>query len=156
MVIGRRHQPKAGHAARKARTARADAWAAELRPIIESLQSAGVTSLQGIARTLNERGIRTPRGKGQWQASQVWRLLARLEEGAEITPGGPRGVPVDKYYVVVTQSHGALWEWEIYRNNEPLPVRLWDGPYKSARAAEAGGRVALREFLENLDRLDGG
>jgi hypothetical protein len=78
MVIGRRHQPKPGAAARKARTARADAWAAELRPTIEALQAAGATSLEGIARTLNERGIRTPRGTGQWEPVQVWRLLARL------------------------------------------------------------------------------
>jgi hypothetical protein len=49
MVIGRRHKPKPGHAAGKARTARADAWAAELRPTIEPLQASGVTSLRGIA-----------------------------------------------------------------------------------------------------------
>jgi hypothetical protein len=66
------------------------------------------------------------------------------------------GLAVEKYHVVVTQSHVALWEWEIYRNNEPLPVRLRDGPYKSKSAAGAAGRIAIREFLENLDRLDDG
>jgi Recombinase len=39
--------------------------------------AAGVTSLRGIARALNDRGISAPRGHG-WQATQVRRLLARL------------------------------------------------------------------------------
>jgi hypothetical protein len=78
VVIGRRHQPKAAHAARKARTARANAWAAELAPIVADIQASGVTGLRGIARALNERGIPTPRGTGPWQPVQVWRLLARL------------------------------------------------------------------------------
>jgi hypothetical protein len=51
-------------------------------------------------------------------------------------------------------NHVALWEWESYRNNEPL--RLWDGPYKSKSAAGAAGRIAIREFLKALDKLDGG
>jgi hypothetical protein len=59
---------------------------------------------------------------------------------------------MDKYHVVVTQRHVALWEWELYRNDEPLPARVRDGPYKSARTAEAAGRAALREFLEALNR----
>jgi len=29
-------------------------------------------------RELNRRGIQTPRGKGEWQASTVSQLLARL------------------------------------------------------------------------------
>jgi hypothetical protein len=78
MVIGRRHQPKAGHAARKARTARANAWAAELAPIVADVPASGVTGLKGIARALNERGVATPRGTGEWEPSQVWRLLARM------------------------------------------------------------------------------
>jgi hypothetical protein len=65
-------------------------------------------------------------------------------------------VPADKYHVVVNQRYVALWEWEIYRNGEPLPVRLWDGPYKSKSTAGAAGRVAIREFLKALDQLDGG
>jgi hypothetical protein len=96
-----------------------------------------------------QRGTRYP-----LPAGKVENATADFEEGTEMTPGGPRGVPVDKYHVVVTQRHVALWDWEIYRNNEPLPVRLWDGPYKSERTAQAAGRVALREFLEALDRLD--
>jgi hypothetical protein len=71
-------------------------------------------------------------------------------------PGGPGTAPVDKYDVVVTQRHVASWEWEIHRNNEPLPVRLWDGPFVSAHAAKEAGTVALCELLETLDQLDGG
>jgi transcriptional regulator with XRE-family HTH domain len=56
-----------------------------------------------------------------------------------------------KYHVVVTQR-GLSWEWEIYRDGIPLPVPLWDGFYRSKSAAEAAGRIAIREFLEALDR----
>jgi DNA invertase Pin-like site-specific DNA recombinase len=61
-----------------ARIARADKRAADLRPTIEALQAAGTTSLRGIAAELNNRGIQTPRGKGEWQAGTVSQLLARL------------------------------------------------------------------------------
>jgi predicted flap endonuclease-1-like 5' DNA nuclease len=70
--------PVARHAARKARQARAAARAAKLAPVIEALQAAGVTSLNGIAVTLNERGVVTPTGGSRWHATQVRRVLARL------------------------------------------------------------------------------
>jgi hypothetical protein len=59
---------------------------------------------------------------------------------------------VDKYHVVVTRRQVASWEWEIYRNSEPLPDRMRGGPYKSVRTAESVGSVALREFLQALYR----
>jgi DNA invertase Pin-like site-specific DNA recombinase len=42
------------------------------------LQAAGARSLRAIARGLNERGIRTPRGTSEWKAGSVAQLLARL------------------------------------------------------------------------------
>jgi hypothetical protein len=69
----------ARRAAREARQARAAERAAKLAPIVKALQAAGITSLNGIAVSLNDRGIRTPRGR-QWHAKQVSRLLKRLAE----------------------------------------------------------------------------
>jgi hypothetical protein len=60
--------------------------------------------------------------------------------------------PVQMYHVVVTLRGLSSWEWEIYRNGKPLPVRLQEGPYKSKSEAGAAGRIAIREFLEALDR----
>jgi DNA invertase Pin-like site-specific DNA recombinase len=57
--------------------ARAAAKAADLAPIIGELRAAGVSSRSALAVNLNERGIPTPRGKGQWTATQVSRLLER-------------------------------------------------------------------------------
>jgi len=57
---------------------RADARAADVGPTIKSLQAAGATSLRAIAAKLNEAGIPTPRGSGQWSAVQVQRTLARI------------------------------------------------------------------------------
>jgi hypothetical protein len=48
-------------------------------PIIAELQAGGVTSLVGIAAALNERGIPTARGWGEWTATQVTRVLERLD-----------------------------------------------------------------------------
>jgi DNA invertase Pin-like site-specific DNA recombinase len=55
--------------------------AADYASIIRELQSAGVTSLTGIAAALTERGIPTPKGlQGAWQAVQVGRVLARMQD----------------------------------------------------------------------------
>jgi hypothetical protein len=77
---------------------------------------------------------------------------AAFEVGGRMMPGAAADVPANRYHVVVTQLGPFSWEWELYRDGEPLPVRLRDGSYKSARTTEVAGRVALREFLEALDR----
>jgi DNA invertase Pin-like site-specific DNA recombinase len=59
----------------RARKAEADVRAQHLRPIIEPLRA---LPAKRISIVLNERGINTPRG-GKWQATQVIRLLGRLE-----------------------------------------------------------------------------
>jgi DNA invertase Pin-like site-specific DNA recombinase len=51
--------------------------ATDLAPLIAELQAAGKTSLRAIAEGLNERGIPTARGAGDWSAAQVARVLAR-------------------------------------------------------------------------------
>jgi DNA invertase Pin-like site-specific DNA recombinase len=56
----------------------ADDFARNVLPVVEKLRDAGTTSLEGIARALNERGVRSPRG-GQWYASSVKNLLRREE-----------------------------------------------------------------------------
>jgi hypothetical protein len=70
--------PAAQRAAIEVVRARADERAAKLAPIIKSIQAKGVTSLRAIAEALNERRVRTPRGRRRWYATQVRRVLARL------------------------------------------------------------------------------
>jgi hypothetical protein len=70
---------KAREVGRKVRIARALSRALDLAPTIKELKENGVTTLRGIAAALNERGVPTSRGKGQWQASQVKRVMARLK-----------------------------------------------------------------------------
>jgi hypothetical protein len=50
----------------------------DLALIAKELQATGARSLRAIASGLNERGIKTPRGNGRWQAGTVHQLLARL------------------------------------------------------------------------------
>jgi DNA invertase Pin-like site-specific DNA recombinase len=58
----------------------ADAFAANVLPVVRQMQASGAVSLQAIAAALNARGIRTARG-GAWHASTVRNLLQR-----EVTP----------------------------------------------------------------------
>jgi DNA invertase Pin-like site-specific DNA recombinase len=63
-----------GHAANKAA---ADAFAANVLPVVRQMQASGAVSLQAIADALNARGIRTARG-GAWHNSTVRNLLQRV------------------------------------------------------------------------------
>ena len=54
----------------------ADAFAANVRPIIREIQASGVSSFQGIARALAARGVSTARG-GRWTARMVINVLER-------------------------------------------------------------------------------
>jgi DNA invertase Pin-like site-specific DNA recombinase len=56
--------------------AAADRFARELAPVIETIRSDGVMSLEGIATELNARGILTARGD-RWYATTVRNLLTR-------------------------------------------------------------------------------
>jgi DNA invertase Pin-like site-specific DNA recombinase len=58
---------------------RAAARAADIAPIIRELQEDGADSLRAIATGLNEAGIPTARGQGQWSATQVKRVLDLLD-----------------------------------------------------------------------------
>ena len=62
-----------GHAAvQKA----ADAFAANVLPVVRELQASGLRSFHGLAVGLNARGVRTAKG-GQWHATTVRNLLQR-------------------------------------------------------------------------------
>jgi DNA invertase Pin-like site-specific DNA recombinase len=73
-----RRAAKGNLAGLKAIRAKANSHAVNLKPVIETLQSEGVTSLGRIARELTERGMLTSRG-GKWHKSSVRNLLARIE-----------------------------------------------------------------------------
>ena len=64
-------------AAVRAVKAGADKRATMLKPILEDIQSGGITSVRGMAEELNARGILTARG-GDWHPTSVVRLLDRL------------------------------------------------------------------------------
>ena len=56
------------------RQKRSQAFADDLKEIIEHIKAAGVTTLSGIALELNNRGITTRRG-GKWHPAQVARVI---------------------------------------------------------------------------------
>lgn len=58
--------------------AEADRFAKNVAPVIHQIQSSGIASHRGIARTLNARGVATARG-GQWTAVQVGSILQRVK-----------------------------------------------------------------------------
>ena len=71
-----RRKAKGNTAAVSAIKAKADKHAMNLKPVIEALKAEGITSLGGIAKALNERGMLTPRN-GKWHKTSVSHLLAR-------------------------------------------------------------------------------
>ena len=74
---------KLTHKARQAGWAtvaqRADQRAADLGPILSELKGRGIVSREELARALSERRIPTARGKSEWSAVQVQRVLARID-----------------------------------------------------------------------------
>ncbi|TIT00222.1 recombinase family protein [Mesorhizobium sp.] len=76
--------PKLAEAQQKSmevRMAQADAFAANVLPIIRDIQASGVKSLRQIAVALNARGIASARG-GTWTAVQVTDIINRLKSNA--------------------------------------------------------------------------
>lgn len=68
---------KGGAALRATVAANAEAFAADLAPVIADIRAQGITTLRGIAGALNDRGMLTRRG-GRWKVSNVKGLLGRL------------------------------------------------------------------------------
>jgi DNA invertase Pin-like site-specific DNA recombinase len=54
----------------------ANKFARDVLPVVEAIRGDGITSLNGIAAALNDRGILTARG-GQWYATTVRNLVNR-------------------------------------------------------------------------------
>ncbi|WP_406736854.1 recombinase family protein [Thioclava sp. GXIMD4215] len=72
-----RRAGKGNVASRQAASANADARAQDLAETLAEVQANGITTLAGIAKELNRRGIKTARGKS-WHPSSVANLRARL------------------------------------------------------------------------------
>lgn len=66
----------AGAKGAETQRADADAFAANVLPVVREIQASGLSTPRAIADTLNARGIRTARG-GAWHDSTVRNLLAR-------------------------------------------------------------------------------
>lgn len=71
-----RRAGKGNTAAIAANKAKADRHAQDVLPIVDDIRAAGISTLQGVAAELNERGILTARS-GQWYPTTVRNLLAR-------------------------------------------------------------------------------
>jgi hypothetical protein len=63
----------------------------------------------------------------------------------------------DRYTVVVRAIAAEVdippfkpWGWEIYRDGEPLPVRIRESGFKTEHTATLAGKVALRDLLSAL------
>jgi hypothetical protein len=76
-------------AAMEVRRKHADAKATEVEPIVAEIRAAGVTTLNGIAKALNARGIPTVRGKTKWRRLGVRRVLTRLKAQGFAAPTSP-------------------------------------------------------------------
>jgi len=64
-------------------SATVDAFAANVRPVIEQIQASGVGSPRDVAKALTAHGVRTARGGSVWTAVQVSTLGRRCARAAE-------------------------------------------------------------------------
>jgi DNA invertase Pin-like site-specific DNA recombinase len=71
-----RNLDEAAALGRKASVHSAEAFAANVHSIIDSLRASGVTDLRGLAGALNARGIPTARGR-RWHVSNVKNVIDR-------------------------------------------------------------------------------
>ena len=78
----RQEQLKASRQGVKSNIAHADRFAENTLPIIREIQTAGITTLQGVAEALNARGVQTARGK-KWFPATVKNILARQTRQAD-------------------------------------------------------------------------
>ena len=69
---------EAGAKGAASQRAEADAFAANVLPIVRQIQADGATTNRAIAEALNARGVRTARG-GDWSGSTVRNLLVRAD-----------------------------------------------------------------------------
>ena len=76
MPSRKREQRKASRKGVKNNVAHADQFAENTLPLIREVQTAGITTLLGIAEALNARGVHTARGK-KWFPATVKNILAR-------------------------------------------------------------------------------
>src|SRR5271170_3212478 len=72
----RTNLPEASAKGADANRAAADAFAANVLPIIRQIEASGVRGFRAIAEALNARGVRTARG-GTWHATTVRNLAMR-------------------------------------------------------------------------------
>jgi len=56
------------------------------------------------------------------------------------------------FYIVVSRDGSGCntWCWEIRRKRRPMGVRLWQGGFRSHRAAHNAGKDALEDLLNGL------
>jgi len=71
---------RAGNAgSAKVRGERAKERATSLMPVLARLRQQGIQTAHALARALNNEGVPTVSGRGQWQANSVLRVLQRVE-----------------------------------------------------------------------------
>ncbi len=79
--------PEHREVARRVRKAASREHAQGVAPVLADLRAQGVTSLCGIARELEERGVLTASGRDSWSPMQVSRVLSQLEAATDVATG---------------------------------------------------------------------
>lgn len=77
----REEQARASRRGADSGRSRANAFASNVVPIVESIKASGIGTLSGIANALNARGVNTARG-GAWHATTVRNVMLRHKSAA--------------------------------------------------------------------------
>ena len=115
--------PRLDEARRRSIAARseiADAFAANVRPIIKEIQASGVSSMRGIARALTARDIPTARG-GDWSDVQVHLLGRRRPDSVMASRKGTGCHPFSGNYVALLHQSSAKRRLQITTGIDRAP-----------------------------------
>jgi hypothetical protein len=106
----------------------ADAYAANVLPVIREIRRAGATSLHQVAEALNARGISTPRG-GQWYGAgagldQTRSLSARRAASSQNGEQNSRDHPRRRRVAFTPLDRSAPRAVEILPRATPAPPSI--------------------------------
>lgn len=76
--IGRTGTPEDARRATETRVQAAQAFARDKARLLQEADPDGTASLATVAQWFNDRGVRTPSGRGKWTATSIRRLKTRL------------------------------------------------------------------------------
>jgi hypothetical protein len=123
-----------------------------IRASVRQVQSCPTRTLGAYAAVIRDSPSRAPLRWREFLSTKAAFLVLPDCFAQGLFDQGKLGCTPLNDYFVSTRRRGRPpeWEWEIKGQSKPLGVRLYEGGFKSQRAARLAGRKALKELLNRI------